>query len=596
MMKPIASKAIPKGKEWLYEVKYDGFRCTLQWDQASIQLISKNNKDLTNKFPEIIADCRSQQEGLIKYLPLQLDGELVIMNNNIQANFGWVQKRGRMKTKEVIEEAARNRPASLQLFDITKIQGKPLEQQTLTQRKRFLTQLFKEVKFSRLHNVPCEENSHFLWDRVFMNKGEGIIAKRKSSAYKLGKNHQDWFKIKNWRKLHGFLTAFHTANSYFTVGVFDGNNVLEIGKCKHGLESKTFQTLTDIFRSKGEKQGDKYILPPAICAEIHSLDLYEQELREPEFVAILPDMNAQDVTLEQLRIDMAMLPEKIDLTNTTKTFWPEPDYTKGDLLTYIREITPYLLPHVRNRALTVIRAPDGVEAEHFFQKHLPNYAPAFIPRQMNKESSLILCNTLDSLIWFANHGAVEFHVPFQTINREMPQEIVFDLDPPHRDSFPLAVKAAQIMKPLLDDLDLISFVKTSGNKGLQIYIPIPPNSMTYEQTALFTQSIAWTMENAYPDLFTTERMKNKRKNRLYIDYVQHGKNKTIIAPYSPRLAPEGTVATPLFWEEINAELTPSLFTISNVVDRVKSLGCPFSSYEDAKKKQNLEKILQLLTR
>jgi len=180
------------------------------------------------------------------------------------------------------------------------------------------------------------------------------------------------------------------------------------------------------------------------------------------------------------------------------------------------------------------------------------------------------------------------------IQSTSPVEIVFDLDPPGRERFDLAIQAALLIKQLLDDLELISFVKTSGNKGLQIHIPIAEGSMTYEETATFTQAIAFTLEQAYPDLFTTERFKNKRNSRLYIDYVQHGKDKTLIAPYSPRKTMDATVATPLFWEEVKEGLTPDQFTIENVVERVQTHGCPFADYFVAGGRQKLDKVLESL--
>ncbi|MBR7798114.1 DNA ligase D [Agaribacter marinus] len=596
VMKPIASTDIPKGDNWMFEVKYDGFRCVLKWEHDNIRLMSKNNKDLTLQFPEIIEYCKRNQERLLSFLPIQLDGELVVLNNMYQANFAWIQKRGRLKNKDKVQEAAIHRPASFLAFDLIMQKGRQLYQEMFTKRKQALEALISQLKHNNIIQfVNAYPNAELLLERVFTNKGEGIIAKRKRSTYKAGKNHQDWFKIKNWRTLHGFLTAFDMRNNYFSVAVFQEDTIVDIGKCKHGLDEEALHTLKDLFIHKGSKQtGSVFTLPPAICAAIHSLDLYDGELREPEFTKLQPDVHAKDLTVDRLHLDMAMLPENIELTNTTKLLWPKRHLTKGDLLIYIREIAPYMLPFLKERALTIIRAPDGVEAEHFFQKHLPAYAPDFIPRVQADGESSILCDSLHTLIWLANHGTVEFHVPFQTLASSYPQEIVFDLDPPDRERFHLAIKAAQIIKPILDDLKLTSFVKTSGNKGLQIYIPIPERSMTYEQTALFTQAIAWTVENAYPQLFTTERMKDKRNDRLYIDYVQHGRNKTIIAPYSPRKTVDATVATPLFWDELTDKLNPQAFTIKNVVDRVKYKGCPFNSYHREKEKQSVSNVLKLL--
>ncbi len=594
VMKPIASDVIPNGDDWLYEVKYDGFRCVLYWGKGSIKLTSRKNKDLTANFPEIIEYCHEKQSLVTDFLPLKLDGELVVLNNPYQANFSWIQKRGRLKSKDSIQKAMEKRPASLMAFDILQYKGEELNHKSFHYRKRLLDEIFMKVADSKIRLVEAYKNSTDLWKIIYNHKGEGMIAKKKTSIYSYGKKHRDWYKIKNWRTIQGILTHMDTDNGYFIVGVYNGEEIKTIGKCKRGLDEDSLNTLKQIFLTKGEKRGNIYTLPPAICASINTLDLYEDELREPSFKQLLPSAKPDECTIEQLNLDMAMIPPKIDLTNTNKVFWPDKGLTKGDLLTYIREVSPYMLPFLKRKALTVIRAPDGVEKESFFQKNLPSYAPSFIESVQVDGDQLIVCDDLDTLVRFANHGAIEYHIPFQTIDSEHPNEIVFDLDPPDRDRFDLSVRAALIIKPLLDQLDLISFVKTSGNKGLQIHIPIPTGSMTYGETALFTQAIAWTVENAYPDLFTTERLKKNRQGRLYIDYVQHGKDKTLIAPYSPRKIADATVATPLYWEEVKEGLIPDQFTITNVnvVERIQLLGCPFAGYFDIR--QNLDKVLKMI--
>ncbi|WP_068673894.1 DNA ligase D [Oceanobacillus sp. Castelsardo] len=596
IMKPIASDEIPYGEEWVYEVKYDGFRCVLTWNKdGSIQLTSKNKKDLTGNFPEIIAFCQEYYHQVKDYLPLTMDGELVILNNTYQANFNWIQKRGRLKKSDVIQQISTQRPASFMAFDLLTIKGNTLLATSFHERKQELNTLFKNLpKSERIMNVPSFEIADDLWRIIFDYKGEGMIAKRKNSKYISGKGHQDWFKIKNWRTIEGFLTHYDRQNGYFTFNVFHNEDVYVVGKCKHGLKEDEAETLKKLFITNGEETKDGFSLPPAICAKVHTLDLHQEELREPEFVSLLPQTVPQSCTLTNLQIDLAMIPERIGISKVDKVYWPDPMYTKGNFLSYIREISPYMLPFLQNRALTLIRFPEGVDEDFFYQKHLPDYAPDFIDFKVVGDEKKIICNHMDAVVWFANHGTLEYHVPFQTVDLPKPIEIVFDLDPPDRDAFSLAIQAANLIKPILDDLGLISFVKTSGNKGIQIHIPIPVNSLTYDETAVFTQAVAYTVEGAFPHLFTTERMKKKRQGRLYIDYVQHGKDKTIIAPYSPRRTKEGTVATPLYWEEVNENLRPEQFHIKNVLSRVKELGCPFRYVEEAREKQDLSKVLSLI--
>ncbi|GAA0435993.1 DNA ligase D [Lentibacillus halophilus] len=595
VMKPIMNDTIPRGGDWVYETKYDGFRCLLKWEKDSIRLISKNGTDLTATFPEIPSACQTEQSLIGARLPLTLDGELAILNNAHQSNFSLLQQRGRMTNTDRIAAAASERPVSFMAFDVLLEAGESLLEEPLQQRKQRLRKLFndKSQLGQRLYAVPFSSDADAAWENAFRYKGEGVVAKRQTSVYKQGKDHRDWFKIKNWRTVTAFLTFYHTQNDYFTACVFHDGKPVDIGKCKHGLDESASDTLRQLFVTNGTKEIDGYRLPPAVCASIHTLDLVSDEIREPSFSQLLPDMDAADCTVEKLNLDMAMLPETVEATNTAKVFWPSVGVTKGDMLAYMREVTPYMLPFLQDRMLTIIRCPDGVDGESFFQKHRPDGAPDFVKGVEHDGDMHFVCNNLESLVWLANHGTMEYHIPFQPSDRTQPVEIVFDLDPPGREAFHLAVKAAKLLKQLLDNLDLISFVKTSGGKGLQVHIPIPPGTMSYADTGIFTQAIAWTLEREYPKAFTTERMKEKRGNRLYIDYLQHGEGKTIVAPYSPRKRKDATVAAPLFWEEVNDDLSPDMFTVANVIDRVQTNGCPFAPYFTTKQQQPIDKIINM---
>src|SRR5699024_6856219 len=290
VMKPIVREDIPKDDNWLYEVKYDGFRCVLHWEKNRIKIISRNNKELTEKFPEIINYCHENKEIITKFLPLKMDGELVVLNNPYQANFSWIQRRGRLKSKGSIQKKSKQRPATFMAFDLLQYKGQDLYNKGFLYRKKLLNDLFIIVKLDvRIQLIKAYENDKKLWQSIYDYKGEGMIAKRQNSIYSEGKKHRDWYKIKNWRTIQGFLTYMDTANGYFIVGVYDEGEIKTIGKCKHGLDDESMNILKQIFITKGEKQGNSYTLPPAICTSIHTLDLYENELREPSFKELLPN-------------------------------------------------------------------------------------------------------------------------------------------------------------------------------------------------------------------------------------------------------------------------------------------------------------------
>lgn len=287
--------------------------------------------------------------------------------------------------------------------------------------------------------------------------------------------------------------------------------------------------------------------------------------------------------------------QTIQLTNITKLLWEKKGIRKIDYLNYLTIVSPFMIPYLKDRLLTTIRFPDGIHKEKFYQKNCPDYAPDFIKTKYEDETDFILCQNQATLLWLGNQSAIEFHIPFSTVHTEKPTEIVFDLDPPSRKDFLLAVEAALLLKEAFDNLHLQSFVKTSGNKGLQIYLPLPDHVFSYEDTRVFTAFMAQYLIEKEPKWFTTERLKSKRGNRLYVDYVQHAEGKTIIAPYSLRGNEEALVATPLQWGEVNRDLHPEMFPIETIDVRLKEKGCPFKDvFFEAKKNQPFQVVLDHL--
>jgi DNA polymerase LigD, polymerase domain len=275
--------------------------------------------------------------------------------------------------------------------------------------------------------------------------------------------------------------------------------------------------------------------------------------------------------------DSAIHPEVV-ITHPDKLIWQDPPINKEQYISYLVKASARLLPFLRNKALTVIRFPDGVPGTSFFQKHCPAYAPEFIQRIKLDDEEWIICNDLSALVWLGNQAAIEFHIPFQTVDSKNPNEVVFDLDPPDRQHFPMAVHAAKEMKQIFDRLHVKSYPKLSGSRGIQIHIPLHHTVMSYSDTRVFTSFIADVLTQKYPDAFTTERLKKNRNGRLYIDYVQHAKGKTIICPYSARGKEGATVAAPLRWEEVTDQLQMETFTIPYVLNRISSVPCPMADY------------------
>lgn len=590
--------------DWLYEVKYDGFRAILNWDNNGITLTSRNDKPLLPQFPEIKEYLEPLDKFLQPFLPLRLDGELVVLENSYKANFSAIQVRGRTKAAKKIAEQAAKSPCRLMVFDILVLAGRPQHSKTYQERKERLTELFRRLDFpliadpyneNLLQLVEAHNDFSKLWENVVLHDGEGIIAKQKNSLWEEGKRSLQWLKYKNWKYVSCFVTAFEKTNGYFYVGVYKEGGIQGIGQVLFGFKPEEKQALQSTIKQNMVSEDSQFFyVEPAICLEVKYLELYDNQLREPHFHDFRFDLKPTECTYEQFIFKQKNLPEDLDITHPDKPLWKNHDIQKADFILYLREVSPYMLPFLENRILTVIRYPHGMFGEPFYQKNCPDYAPNFVQTHVSEGIDYIVCNNLKTLIWLGNQLAIEYHIPFQTIHSKGPSEIVFDLDPPSKEEFHLAVKAALLIKEVLDQLNLIGFVKTSGNKGLQIYLPLPEDVFSFEDTRLFTSFIADYLISKDPDSFTTERMKKNRGNRLYVDYVQHSEGKTIVAPYSMRGNEHAGVATPLFWEEVDYSLNPVNFNMESALHRLRKQGDPYKKYFQTKSIQSFGPVLEVL--
>ncbi|WP_368297095.1 DNA ligase D [Cytobacillus firmus] len=602
-MLPTLTFDVPEEKEWLFEAKYDGFRGILHWDKEP-RLTSRNDKPLLNLFPEISAFLEQHKDKFEQYLPLILDGEVVLLENAYKAHFGSIQVRGRMRSEKKILEKAKTAPCRFLVFDILMINGRKIADKEYSARKSELEALFKSCdlplkpdgKDSRLIQlVPPYPSFKELWEKIVLHDGEGIVAKQMKNKWEEGKRTSLWLKFKNWKYVSCFITAYEKSNGYFYAGVYQGDTVIGIGQFLFGLKPDEKQALFQIIKENKADENSQFIyVEPAICVDVKYLEIYEEQMREPHFHQFRFDLKPDACTYDQFIQQQKNLPPEIEITHPEKPLWETPAIQKIDYIHFLGEVAPYMLPFLKNRLLTVIRYPHGIFAEPFYQKNCPDYAPDFVETEMSEGIDYIVCNNLKTLLWLGNQLAFEYHIPFKTIASSGPSEIVFDLDPPSREAFPLAIKAAVYIKEVLDQLKLISFVKTSGNKGLQVYIPLPENAYTFDDTRLFTEFIAQYLLNKDPDSFTIERLKKHRGGRLYVDYIQHAEGKTIIAPYSPRGNKSATVAAPLFWEEVNEKLTMERFQITNMIKRINSDGDPFNTYFQAKEIQPFSPVLEFL--
>lgn len=596
----------PQGSDWVYEIKYDGFRSLLFWYNDRIEIISRNGNRLNDQFPEIIRKCELNQKNVSSFLPFILDGELCILQSPYRASFEHIQQRGRLKNKAKIDAHAAEKPASFLAFDILLMKGLNISHLSLLERKERLKLLFTLNGFQpyvdiendeELQLIGYEINYDAIWNKVTNYQSEGVIAKKKNSKWEEGKRTTNWLKIKNWQRGNFFIIGYEKNNGYFHVGVVRNQTIYHVGLFSHGLDQDERKALLHVIKENKIEESTEFVrISPSICVELLYLELYKEQLRQPIFSSFQFSLLWSDCRWELLleETNSFQLPKEITISHPDKPLWKDKEINKKEYIEYLVQISPYMLPFLQHRLLTVIRYPHGMDGERFYQKNCPDYAPDFIKTAKEDGINYIVCNDIRTLTWLGNQLAFEFHIPFQSTASKGPSEIVFDLDPPSRSHFSLAIKAALLLKDVFDNLKLISFIKTSGNKGLQIYLPLPENTFTFDQTRRFTKFVATYLTSRQPDLFTIERLKKNRGNKLYIDYLQHAEGKTIIAPYSVRGNEGAFVATPLFWEEVTESLSIEQFPLEKIVARVKSNGCPFKNYFKAKESQQFKQVLQSL--
>jgi len=483
------------------------------------------------------------------------------------------------------------------------VQGKPTENLSFSKRKQLLKEICSRLPFSLVPDpghpalfqmIPFENDFCALQEKIRQNGGEGIVAKLLSSRYER-KRSPNWLKLKNWKRTACLITAYNKVNGYFRVGVWKGKNIVNLGGFKNGLRKEEREALIRVMRKNRQSEDETFLyVPPGIVIEILFLEWNNGEFREPYFSRFLFERSPESCTESDFFQSIRTFP--MEISHPEKQLWKNPSISKMDYLFYLDEIYPYIAPFLKDRPLTVIRFPHGLFGEGFFQKNGPEQVPDYVETACLDGIRYILCNNRETFLWLGNRLALEFHIPFRKVHSNQPAEIVIDLDPPTRNEFPLAVKAARLIKEeIVDRFGLAAFLKVSGNRGLQIYFPLSENSgLDWKDTRLFTKFIARYCVSTHEQLFTLERLKEKRGNKLYIDYVQQGEGKTIIAPYSVRANERAGVAAPLYWEELTADVKPDGFSMDDVLHRLKTVGDPLKSYFSVDNDEPIKKMIRVL--
>ncbi len=576
---------IPKGEDWLYELKYDGYRIVAYLEDGGVRLMSRNGHDYTKKFQDV-ADSLIDWSG---ERAMVLDGEMVITDEKGKTDFQALQNYMRNP---------KNQKLTYIVFDLLALDGKDIRRNALVDRKEQLESIMKDappnLRYSR-HIRGSGKESFLAACEANM---EGIVGKKADCVYS-GTRNGDWIKLKCDNRQEFVIGGYTLTEkkssgiSALLLGVYKGEDLIYAGRAGTGFTEQTMKELEEKFKhikqndcpfkriSKSKINEKITWLEPKLVAEIKFAEWTKENLlRQASFKGLRTDKDPKDIKKEigndepqsdkdgkrnRLQVENLEKPMKLNgdtiiigeikITSPEKIIFDDPKITKLDVIRYYEKISERMLPYVEHRILSIVRCPKGVSNACFFKKHpgSDNKGIVIMPvlnSSGEKEDYFYIENT-SGLIFEAQMGTLEFHTWGSRIDDlEKPDMMVFDLDPDEKLDLQKVRQGVKDIKSLLDQLSLISFLKTSGGKGYHVVVPLKP-SVDWDTFYGFARRIAEAMEQKWPDRYTSNVRKEKRKNRIFIDWIRNGRGATSIAPYSLRARDGAKVSMPISWKELD---------------------------------------------
>jgi len=622
-MKAALATTPPRGDEWLFEVKWDGVRAICFVDQESLRLVSRTGHSCEKQYPElsVIPHYLAASQAI-------LDGEIAALDEKGVARFELIQPRIAQSDANAVSHMARSRPVVYFAFDLLYLNGYDLRQAALIERKQLLESILTPTGVLRLSEHFPGAGDAML--QAAQETGiEGLMAKRAGSRYE-SRRSGDWIKIKIVERQEFIVCGFTAGErDYFgalVLGLYDNGKMVWAGNVGTGFDQKTMAmlrqkldplTAADSPFPDAPKVGkDVTWVKPELVAEVKFANwTNEGRLRAPVYLGLRPDVNPSDCVREVVRqapglskerllpntaneVTLTIEKHPLKFTNLNKVFYPAEGIVKRDLLNYYDAVAGLILPHLKDRPLSLKRYPNGIEQQFFFQKDAPlTFAPWLRAEEIYSDHNeapirYVFAEDRASLLYLVNLGCID-HNPWMshTPTLDNPDFVLIDLDPQDC-PYDTIVEAALLVREKLDAIGLKGYPKTTGGDGMHIYIPLEP-IYSYEESRTFAEILAHLVQRDRPELFTTPRAVAKRqKGRVYFDWVQNGKSKTIAAPYVLRAYPGAPVATPLAWDEVKPGLTPAQFNIYNAPERFAKTGDLFAGV--LKNLQRLEDPLHKL--
>jgi bifunctional non-homologous end joining protein LigD len=597
-------------KDWLFEIKWDGYRAVAEIEGGKVNLHSRNNISFNNKYTPVVESLKAFDVDMI------LDGEVVVLDNRGKSSFQLLQNYQKTGIGNLV----------YYVFDLLYFNGYDLTKIPLHKRKKLLKKLLLDIP-NILFSDHIEEDGEVFYKAAEEKKLEGIIAKDGNSLYYPGKRTKDWLKIKTWKRQEAVIGGFTQPKrsrkkiGALVLGVYEGNDFIYIGHAGGGFTEEDLdevyakleplQRKTSPFKEEPETNTPvTWVKPELVCEVSFSEWTDEGLMRQPVFLGLREDKSAEKVVKEK---PVSSSPDKeenikqdteednkannmkseersnskegeitinnrnLKLTNLDKPYFPDDGYTKSDVIEYYRKVSEYILPYLKGRPESLNRHPNGIKEEGFYQKDVADLPPDWVATERiysehnDKKIKYLVCNDEATLVYMANLGCIELNPWFSRVeNLDNPDYLVLDLDPEDI-SFNKVVETALAVKEVLDIAGTDCYCKTSGATGLHVYVPLNAK-YNYDLAREFAQLIANIVHERTKDFTSIVRNPSKRQKKVYLDYLQNRTGQTLAAPYSIRPRPGAPVSTPLKWEEVKIGLEPEDHNISNTMRRLGQMG------------------------
>lgn len=604
-IKPMLAQSEEKAfdhKDWVFEIKWDGYRAVADLREKEIQLYSRNGLSYSDKFSKITKALDDQTHQMV------LDGEIVAFNSEGKPDFQTLQKIGENPDLAM----------TYQVFDLLWLNGHSTENLTLIQRKELLKEALTENEVIKYCEHIPEKGIEF-FDQIKKMDLEGMIAKKADSTYSEGVCSSDWLKIKFQNIEDVLICGFTEPNGgrknfgAIILGTYINGKLEYCGHAGTGFSDKTLDSLYELFKPlifencpfdtvPKTNAPATWLQPELVCEIKYTEKTKDGIFRHPVFMGLRSDKEKEDLleedneeienssTLkmknaensnktEPVKIRNTKVNKTVKLTNQDKIYFPESGITKGEIVEYYQSFSKYILPHLKNRPQSLNRFPNGIEGLSFYHKDAGNDSPYWIGKvsvfseSNEKDIQYLICNTADDLAYLNNLGCIDLNPWNSTVNDfDQPTWLALDLDPSEKNTFDDVIETCLCVKEILDKAKIKGYCKTSGSSGIHIFIPMGGN-YEVEQVKNFAHLIMQKVQQKLPDLTTLERsLKKRAQNKIYLDYLQNRTGQTLASVYSIRPKPLAPVSMPILWEELKFGLKPTDFNIHNALERIKNNG------------------------